>query len=132
MPRAVKSNETASSPAVQVPAPFVFPTDYHLIITTSGGILSWDKSGVKRLFNSSKKGILAAKEARDGSQLLAVADKHTVVLHDCKRGREESWGLEGDEVGRITVSVPERDADYLIYRARCVYWSMRRMLNLSS
>jgi hypothetical protein len=30
--------------------------------------------------------------------VLAVADEHVVVLHDCKRGREESWGLSGNEV----------------------------------
>ena len=96
MPRAVKQVAAASRPLSQ-PA-FELPTNSHLIITTSGGIFSWDQDGVKKLFSSSKKGILAAREAKDGSQVLAVADEHVVVLHDCKRGREESWGLSGNEV----------------------------------
>ncbi|KAI4721815.1 WD40 repeat-like protein [Aureobasidium sp. EXF-10727] len=98
MHQAVKQTATASKPASQ-PA-FKFPTNSHLIITTSGGIFSWDRDGVKKLLNSSKKGILAAREAKDGSQILAVADEHVVILHDCKRGREESWGLSGNEVRR--------------------------------
>jgi hypothetical protein len=100
MPRAVKQAATAPTPASQ-PA-FKLPPTSHLIITTSGGIFSWDQDGVKKLFSSSKKGILAAREAKDGSHVLAVADEHVVVLHDCKRGREESWGLSGNEVRRFT------------------------------
>lgn len=68
-----------------------------MLITTPSGIYARDHRGLHRLFSSSKKGILAATEAKDGSQLLAVADRHTVVLHDCERNREQSWGLEGDE-----------------------------------
>lgn len=98
MPRAVKQAGTASTSTLTVKPTLKIPTNSHLIITTPGGIFSWDHDGVKKLFSSSKKGILAAKEAKDGSQMLAVADKHVVVLHDCKRGREESWGLSGSEV----------------------------------
>jgi hypothetical protein len=47
------------------------------------------------VFRSSKQAILAAKEAKDGSQILAVADRHNVILHDCKRNREQSWGIDG-------------------------------------
>jgi hypothetical protein len=96
MPRAVK--QPASTPTSVREQAFEFPDNSHLVVTTSAGIFSWDRSGVKKLFNSSKKGILAAREAKDGSQMLAVADEHVVVLHDCKRGREESWGLNGSEV----------------------------------
>ncbi|KEQ97678.1 hypothetical protein AUEXF2481DRAFT_2611 [Aureobasidium subglaciale EXF-2481] len=95
MPRTFTRATIAESSTTQ--QTFIFPKDSHLIITTSGGIFSWDHDGVKRLFSSSKKGILAAREAKDGSQMLAVADEHVVVLHDCKRGREESWGLSGNE-----------------------------------
>lgn len=96
MPRAVKQAVIASQTASQ--SAFKLPPNIHLIITTSGGIFSWDQDGVKKPFSSSRKGILAAKEAKDGSQVLAVADEHVIVLHDCKRGREESWGLRGNEV----------------------------------
>jgi hypothetical protein len=96
MPRAVK--QAVIAPKSASPSTFKLPPNSHLIITTSGGIFSWDQDGVKKLFSSSKKSILAAREAKDGSQVLAVADEHVVVLHDCKRGREESWGLSGNEV----------------------------------
>lgn len=52
---------------------------------------------MNRLFSSSKRGILAAKESKDGSQFLAIADRHVVVLHDCKHDRENSYGLEASE-----------------------------------
>ncbi|CAD0110278.1 unnamed protein product, partial [Aureobasidium uvarum] len=116
MPRAVKQAATASK-AVSQPA-FNFPTNSHLIITTSGGIFSWDRDGVKKLFSSSKKGILAAREAKDGSQVLAVADEHVVVLHDCKRGREESWGLSSNESLFLSTSLTGAIQHYSIHESR--------------
>lgn len=43
------------------------------------------------------------REAKDGSGVLAIADKQVVVLHDTKRGQEKSWGLaaEQDEVRHL-------------------------------
>lgn len=76
------------------------PRTHHLLITTPSAVYAWDFHGLHVLFTSSKKGILAAKEAKDGSRMLAVADRHTVVLQDCQRGRREqrSWGLgPGDD-----------------------------------
>lgn len=98
MSRTRQSDVVQPSPVSHPLQPFTFPAGHHLVITTSSGIYSWDSSGTHQIFSSSKKGILAAKEAKDGSQMLAVADKHNVVLHDCKRERDESWGLSGDEV----------------------------------
>lgn len=49
------------------------------------------------MFRSAHNGILAAREAKDGSGLLAIADKQNVVLHDTKRGQERSWGLRADD-----------------------------------
>ncbi|GAB7353715.1 hypothetical protein MBLNU459_g4115t3 [Dothideomycetes sp. NU459] len=97
MPRTRQVDVAHPSPVSHPLRPFVFPAGHHLVIATPCGIYSWDSTGLVQIFNSSKKGILAAKEANDGSQLLAVADKHNVVLHDCKRERNESWGLIGDE-----------------------------------
>ncbi|KAK5999838.1 hypothetical protein QM012_004926 [Aureobasidium pullulans] len=112
MARVVKQAATASRPASR--PTFRFPTNSHLIITTSTGIFSWDRDGVKKLFSSSKKGILAAREAKDGSQVLAVADEHVVVLHDCKRGREESWGLSGSEgIVRLLEYAPDAKSLFL-------------------
>jgi WD40 repeat protein len=73
-----------------------FPINAHLLITTSGNVFSWDITGIHSVFKSSNNGIVAAREAKDGSGILAIADKHVVVLHDTKRGQERSWGLEAD------------------------------------
>lgn len=89
--------------AVATPTEFTFPSNNHLLITCPSRILSWDSSGVNTIFRSSKAGIAAAREAQDGSGMLAIADKHIVVLHDTKRGQERSWGLqaERDEVRHL-------------------------------
>ncbi|KAF4549777.1 Hypothetical protein D9617_20g028330 [Elsinoe fawcettii] len=73
------------------------PQGSHLLITTPGAIHAWDNLGMHKIFNSSRQGILATKASKDGKQVLAVANSHVVVLHDCKRNREESWGLSSPE-----------------------------------
>jgi WD40 repeat protein len=52
---------------------------------------------VHPVFRSKKGSIVAAREAKDGSGVLAVASSNVVVLHDTKRAKEESWGLTGDQ-----------------------------------
>ncbi|GAB7358376.1 hypothetical protein MBLNU230_g2446t1 [Neophaeotheca triangularis] len=103
---------TAHSPRSPKPQkPFEYPTNQHLLITTPSYIFAWDTQGFKTVFSSSKAGIVAAKEAKDGSGILAVADKHVVVLHDTNRGQEKSWGLnaDGDEVRQIEYTADSRD-----------------------
>lgn len=72
--------------------------DRHLLITTSQHIYAWDDRGANIIFTSTKGGIVAATEAHDGSNLLAVARRNAIVMHDPRRGREQSWGLDSDEV----------------------------------
>ncbi|GIZ39113.1 hypothetical protein CKM354_000250400 [Cercospora kikuchii] len=76
---------------------FTFPRSSHLIIATPRHIFAWDASGIHKIFQSSRNGIIAAREAKDGSGLLAVASKDVVVLHDTKRGKEHSWGLNAPD-----------------------------------
>lgn len=76
---------------------FKFPSNTHLLITTPGRILTWDRSGLRPVFTSNSHGIAAGTEAKDGSGVLAVADKHTVILHDTRRRQEKSWGLTADD-----------------------------------
>ena len=73
------------------------PSESHLLVTTASHIYSWDTAGVHPIFKSSKSSIVAAREAKDGSGVLAVADKRVVILHDTNRGQERSWGLEADD-----------------------------------
>ncbi|WPG97517.1 Hypothetical protein R9X50_00029400 [Acrodontium crateriforme] len=86
-----------------MPAPgrFDFPPGQHLLITTPSRIVAWDAANTHSIFTSSKAGIVASKEAKDGSGILAVADQHTVVLHDTKRGKESSWGLQASDEDRV-------------------------------
>jgi WD40 repeat protein len=88
---------STSQPAPISQSRFVFPANEHILITTPSRILSWDSSGLQQIFASSKSGIAAATESKDGSGILAIADRHTVVLHDTKRGQEKSWGLSAHE-----------------------------------
>ena len=81
-----------------IPQPdFAFPTNKHLLITTPSRILSWDASGIQEIFKSSKSGIAAATESKDGSGILAVADRHVVILHNTQHGKEKRWGLSAPE-----------------------------------
>ncbi|KAK3720153.1 hypothetical protein LTR37_003977 [Vermiconidia calcicola] len=98
MPTARHFTKEQPSPAYISPQNrCIFPVDNHLLVTTSSHIFAWDRAGIHTIFKSSKSGIVAAREAKDGSGILAVADKHIVVLHDTKRGQERSWGLEADD-----------------------------------
>lgn len=76
---------------------FAFPNSSHLLVTTPSQICAWDSNGIHTVFKSSKSSIVAVREAKDGSGVLAVADKQIVVLHDTKRGQERSWGLRADD-----------------------------------
>ena len=75
---------------------FAFLEDNHILITTPSQICAWDSSGIHIILKSRRSGIVAAREAKDGSGVLAVADEQNVVLHDSKRGRDQSWGLEAN------------------------------------
>jgi len=77
---------------------FVFPPDQHLVIATEKRVLSWSGDGTATIFTSGSSGILAAKEATDGSSTLAVADSQVVVLHDLDRGMDRSYRLKGTDV----------------------------------
>lgn len=83
---------------MSTPASFVFPPDHHLVITTERHVLSYEESGLHKIFQSSSRGILAAKEAGDGSGTLAIADSQVVVLHRVDHGLEKSYRLKGTDV----------------------------------
>jgi len=89
-------------PAPSVRSPkndiFNFPSDHHLVITTEQHVLSFDHRGLHKIFKSGSSGILASKEAVDGSGTLAIADSQVVVLHQVEKGMEKSYRLKGTEV----------------------------------
>ena len=99
---------------------FVFPVAQHLLITTPSRIFVWDCTGIKTVFQSRKRGIRAAVESKDGSGILAIADKHVVVLHDTKRRQERSWGLDADadEVRHLEYTADARSL-FLSTRLTC-------------
>ncbi|RMY74365.1 hypothetical protein D0862_14124 [Hortaea werneckii] len=110
------AKEQASPAPPDAQRAFDFPSNHHLLITTPSSVQAWDAAGLHTIFNSSRSGIVAAREAKDGSGVLAVADKHVVVLHDTNRGQEQSWGLNADE---------EEEVRHLEYcqDAKCLYLS---------
>ncbi|KAK8238254.1 quinon protein alcohol dehydrogenase-like superfamily [Phyllosticta capitalensis] len=95
-------------------ASFSFPKDHHLIVTTERYVWSWDARGLTNAFRSGSGGILAAKEAKDGSGLLAVADDQVVVLHDPNRGMKRSYRLKGTE-GKIRLLEYSNDSKSLFF-----------------
>lgn len=75
----------------------VIPRSSHLIVTTPTCVYSWDNEGLTEIFRSHSGGIIAAKEAHNGSATLAIADSQVVILHDVKRRMEKSYELKGTE-----------------------------------
>jgi hypothetical protein len=75
-----------------------FPVNRHLLITTPRRVLAWDGQRLHTIFASTKGGITAATAVHDGSGMLAVASRDAIIMHDTQHGREQSWGLGGDEV----------------------------------
>ncbi|MCJ1463723.1 hypothetical protein MMC07_002332 [Pseudocyphellaria aurata] len=73
------------------------PPCRHLIVTTTKGVFTWGSHGIKEVFHSGSGGIVAARKARNGSSLLAVADSQVVVLHDTRKGMQKSYKLRGSD-----------------------------------
>lgn len=76
-----------------------FPTSHHLVVTMSNGVYTWTYQGVKEIFCSQSRGIIAAEKLSDSSNMLAIADSHGVILHDSSKGMQESFRLKEVEVG---------------------------------
>ncbi|TKA32520.1 hypothetical protein B0A50_01628 [Salinomyces thailandicus] len=107
------AKEHASPVSPKSKQQFSIPDTSHLLITTPSFIQAWDSKGIHTIFQSSRSGIVAAREAKDDSGVLAVADRHVVVLHDTKRGQEQSWGLNADENEEVRHLEYTRDAKCL-------------------
>ncbi|KAI9808817.1 MAG: hypothetical protein M1827_007192 [Pycnora praestabilis] len=92
----------------------LFPRSHHLIVTSKTNVYSWNASRVTEIFRSGSKGIVAAKNARDGSRILAVADSQVVVLHDAKRGMDKSYRLKGAD-GQVRILKYANDSKTLFF-----------------
>lgn len=77
---------------------FSFPKSNELIITTPRSVFVWSKDGIRPVFQSATKGIVAARKTAQAGGLLAVADSQVVLLHDMKKGNEETYKLKGSDV----------------------------------
>jgi hypothetical protein len=77
---------------------FKFPATHHLVVTTKKHVLTVDGDGIRKIFTSGSGGIMAAKEAPDGSGTLAIADSMIVLLHRIERGMDHSHRLKSAAV----------------------------------
>ena len=77
---------------------FAFPSQHRLVITTTKGVYIWDVYGVTEIFRSGSEGIVAAKRVASGGEMLAVADREVVILHEFNGGLQKSYRLKGSEV----------------------------------
>ena len=92
-----------------------FPASYYLVVTTTRGVYSWDSDGITPLFSSGSAGIVAAKRATDGSNILAVADGQVVILYDPEKGvQKRSYRLRGSDVGELRRPASEVTADEVL------------------
>lgn len=99
------SRQKADRPAVMLDSapeagysPSSFPPSLQAIVTTARGVYSWTRDGVQEIFHSGSGGIVAAKKTCGAGGLLAVADSQVVLLHDVKKGMQQSYRLKGTEV----------------------------------
>ncbi|KAF2141077.1 uncharacterized protein K452DRAFT_272899, partial [Aplosporella prunicola CBS 121167] len=114
MPPIRVAQQARPAPAEPPAQRFAFPKDHHLVVTTQQNVLSWDARGLTRAFTSGSGGIHAAKEAKDGSNLLAIADSQVVLLHDTNRGMEKSYRLKGTD-GQIRLLEYSDDSKSLFF-----------------
>ncbi|MCJ1391014.1 hypothetical protein MMC18_003875 [Xylographa bjoerkii] len=78
------------------------PTTHQVVVTSTRGVYSWTSVGVNELFRSGSDGIVAAAKASDDKDLIAVADRQVVILHDVKKGMHQSYRLKGAD-GRLRI-----------------------------
>ncbi|KAF2102424.1 WD40 repeat-like protein [Rhizodiscina lignyota] len=95
-------------------ADFAFPSDHHLLVITEKHVCCWNRRGLTAIFKSGSAGILAAKEAKDGSGRLAIADSQNVLLHNVSRGMDRSYRLKGTE-GQIRLVEFSADSKTLFF-----------------
>ena len=96
------------------PDPFVFPEHHHILVTTKRGVYTWGSHAITEIFRSVSEGIITAKQAKNSSGLLAIADDRMVLLHDVRKGLQDSYALKSSDVcGKDPISPQLRDADSL-------------------
>ena len=80
---------------------FQFPPYHHLVVTTETKVLLMKRKDTKPLLESSTAGILAAREAKDGSGNIAIADEQTVLIHNTQKLPGKNYKLHATRVFRM-------------------------------
>lgn len=78
--------------------PQLIPPNKQLIVTTREKVYSYDREGVKTLFESRSRGLVAAKLLNINDNQLVIADSQVVVIQDGKRRQQKSLRLKNEEV----------------------------------
>ncbi|KAF1923371.1 uncharacterized protein M421DRAFT_406859, partial [Didymella exigua CBS 183.55] len=79
-----------------MPVEHSLPFNYNLLITTPNTVLLRTLQGDQTIFEcESANGIVNARAATNNSSLLAIADRHVVILHNTARPREKKHRLTG-------------------------------------
>lgn len=76
-----------------------FPQGCRLNAVTDKSVVTLSSTGVSKIFSSKAGFVSSAKEAENGSGLIAIADNHVILLHDLKRGAKLQYKLGKTEVG---------------------------------
>ncbi|MCJ1285958.1 hypothetical protein MMC26_005300 [Xylographa opegraphella] len=90
------------------------PITHQVVVTSTRGVYSWTNAGVTELFRSGSGGIVAATKASDDKDLIAVADRQVVILHDVKKGMHQSYRLKGAD-GRLRTLRYQKSSERLFF-----------------
>lgn len=81
------------------------PTNHRLLVATSENILLLSKKGVRPLLNSPSGGILAVKEAKNGSGNIALADGQIVIIQNIEKVAGNTFKLHAEKVCTTPITI---------------------------
>ncbi|MCJ1379873.1 hypothetical protein MMC17_002976 [Xylographa soralifera] len=90
------------------------PATHQVVVTSTRGVYSWTTAGITELFRSGSDGIVAATKTSDNKDLIAVADRQVVILHDVKKGMHQSYRLKGAD-GRLRILRYQKTLERLFF-----------------
>ena len=95
------NRNSGPKPISSSPGQFQFPANYHLIVTTETQVLLMARKDIQSLLVSPTGGILVAREAKDRSGNIAIADEQTVLIHKSRTSPGRTYKLHAAKVYKL-------------------------------
>lgn len=81
------------------------PTTHRLLIATAESILLLSEKGVRPILNSPSGGILAVKEAKNGSGNIALADGQIIIIQNIEKVAGKTFKLHAEKVCTTSITI---------------------------